>query len=134
MADHEPIPDRAWFTPLLNRIADVAGERAALLLGREKAGQQIYVPGTVKPGHWLAELVGPDAASALAEHFGDKLILIPQALSGEKRRRANTIAQLADKGYSIGKIVQLTGLSRSTVAQHVQRHRANTDDPQGNLF
>ena len=36
--------DRAFFSPLLNRIADVAGERAALILGREKACQTVYFP------------------------------------------------------------------------------------------
>jgi DNA-binding NarL/FixJ family response regulator len=134
VSEHEPLPDRAWFTPLLNRIADAAGDRAALILGREQAGRQIYVPGTMTPDHWLAELLGLEAASALTDRFGSQYILIPPALAGDKRKRASLIAQLADKGYSISKIVQMTGLSRSTVADHMQRHRASVEDPQGKLF
>jgi hypothetical protein len=36
-------PDRAWFSPLLNRIAEIAGARAALLLGRDRGCQTIYI-------------------------------------------------------------------------------------------
>ena len=95
------LPDRAYMTPLLNRIADVAGERAAVILGREKAGQQIYVPENATPDHWLSELIGLDAAKAMAVRWGSKHIVIPAALAGDKIRRATTIAEMLDKGYSI---------------------------------
>lgn len=131
MADHEPIPDRAWFTPLLNRIADVAGERAALLLGREKAGQQIYIPSKITCDHWLAELVGLEAATALSEIWKDQKIVLPRSLDGQLRDRAATIAEMHNKGYSLNTIVRLTGLSRTTVRTHVGRLK---DDRQGNLF
>ncbi len=38
--------DRVWLTPLLNRIANVAGENAAIALGRARAGERIYIPET----------------------------------------------------------------------------------------
>lgn len=124
-----PLPDRAWFTPLLNRIADVAGERAALILGREKAGERIYIPDEMTPDHWLAELIGFDAASAMVPQFGSQKIVIPISLSGDKRRRAAVLAELLDKGYSINTIVRMTGLSRNTVRDHARRHSSRTQLP-----
>ncbi|MDQ1196517.1 helix-turn-helix domain-containing protein [Agrobacterium sp. SORGH_AS 787] len=126
-------PDRAYMTPLLNRIADVAGERAALILGREKAGQQIYIPGTVTPEHWLSQLVGYDAAVAIVGAFGIQNIVIPAALAGEKIRRARVIAELLDNGYSINEIVRRTGVSFSTVRNHSKK-RGKKNDQQGELF
>lgn len=124
--------NRIWMTPMLNSIAEIAGERAAIILGREKAGQQIYIPNAMTPDHWLADLVGLDAASAMAAHYGSQKIVLPAALGGDKRRRAAAIAEMAEKGYSLNKIVRLTGLSRSTVQSHMKRHRP--DSAQGSLF
>ncbi|WP_411037678.1 hypothetical protein [Shinella sp. BYT-45] len=129
MADHSA--DRAWMTPLLNRIADVAGERAALTLAREKAGQQIYVPDTVGPDHWLVQMVGLEPALAMASTWGTQHITIPVALNGDRRRRAAAIAELIEKGYSNNQIVQMTGVSRRTVIDH---RRKQPDDRQGSLF
>ncbi|WCA60281.1 winged helix-turn-helix domain-containing protein [Agrobacterium tumefaciens] len=126
------LTDRAYMTPLLNRIADVAGERAAIILGREKAGQRISIPNTMPSGHWLVELIGADAANAMAEKFGSQKIDIPPALGGDKRRRAITIAQMIEKGYSINEIVRATGVSRSTVKEHLKKRPR--DDRQGSLF
>jgi len=126
------LTDRAYMTPLLNRIADVAGERAAIILGNERAGQQIYVPKHMKEDHWLAELIGFDAATAMSRKFANQKIDIPPALGGDKKRRAATIAEMIDKGYSINTIVRLTGVSRSTVKEHLKRRPR--DDRQGSLF
>ncbi|MFK3690397.1 hypothetical protein ACI2J4_08915 [Agrobacterium tumefaciens] len=125
------LPDRAYMTPLLNRIAEVAGERAAIILGREKAGLQIYIPETITPKHWLAELIGFDAAKAMAVVWGSKHIVVPPAMNGDKRRRASTIAELIEKGYSNNQIVELTGVSRRTVIEH---RRKRPDDRQASLF
>lgn len=125
------LSDRAYMTPLLNRIADVAGERAALILGREKAGLQIYIPEKATPDHWLSLLIGVDAANAMAGVWGSKHIVVPPAMNGDKRRRAATIAELIEKGYSNNQIVQMTGVSRRTVIEH---RRKQPDDRQASLF
>ncbi|MBZ9678917.1 helix-turn-helix domain-containing protein [Mesorhizobium sp. ES1-1] len=131
MSDQDP--DRAWFSPLLNKIAEVAGDRAALILGREKACETIYIPRHVGPTHWLSRLIGHDAASALAGEFGPTKMEIPPALSGQQRKRRAAIAQMTDKGYSINKITRALGVSRSTVLVHRRRMRRDDDD-QGSLF
>lgn len=129
---NDVLPDRAWMTPLLNRIADVAGERAALILGRERAGEQIHIPDRMTPDHWLAEMIGVEAATAMSEKWGAKHIVIPIALNGDRRRRASAIAEMLDKGYSINQIVRLTGVSRNTVREHAKRR--GPDTRQGSLF
>lgn len=124
------LPDRAWMTPLLNRIADVAGERAALIIAREKACEKIYIPTEVAPDHWLAVLVGLNAAIAICDRFGGNKLEIPPALAGDKRRRAIAIAQMIEKGYSTNSIARALGVTHKTV----QLHRRKTDSGQGTLL
>lgn len=123
--------DRAWFSPLLNRIADVAGDRAALLLGREKACQLIYIPQRPAANHWLTKLVGREAALALGREFAGQKLLIPPALAGQKRRRAHAIAEMTDKGYSINSIAASLGVARSTV---IDRRRYARREDEDSLF
>lgn len=124
------LPDRAWMTPLLNRIADVAGERAALILAHEKACQKIYIPVEVVADHWLVSLVGHEAAEAICDRFGGNTLEIPPALAGDKRRRARAIAEMIEKGYSTNSIARALGVTHKTV----QLHRRKTDSSQGSLL
>lgn len=128
--------DRAWMTPLLNRIADVAGERAALILGREKAAQEIHIPKTITPDHWLARMVGHDEARAIAKVFGPRNIVLPPSIGGAKRKRASVLAEMIDKGYTVNQITAATGVARSTVYDHRKGkdHPRKRDRDQGNLF
>lgn len=119
------LPDRAWMTPLLNRIADVAGERAALILAAEKACQRIYIPGDVNAEHWLVDLLGLEPAKAIAKEFGPGKLEIPPALAGDKRRRSAAIAEMLDKGYSNNVIARALGVSRNTVAEHRRKRPAS---------
>lgn len=124
------LPDRAYMTPLLNRIADVAGERAAIILGREKACERIYIPYAAPADHWLSVLVGLEAAQAICDEFGGDKLEIPPAMAGNKRRLAATIAEMIDKGYSNNAIARALGITHKTV----QRHRGKGDERQGSLF
>jgi DNA-binding NarL/FixJ family response regulator len=112
MSDH--LPDRSWLSPLLNEIAEVAGERAAIILAREKACQRIYIPKTLPGDHWLIKLVGDEAAYKIAKRFAGHLDIAP-ALGGQKRRRRMAIAEMTENGWSIRKISKSIGISRSTV-------------------
>ena len=127
--------DRPWFSPLLNRIADVAGERAALILGRERACQSVFIPKYFREGHWLQELVGDEAAKDLIRAFGGTELEIPPALAGQLRRRRIAIADMTPQGYSINHTTRLLGVSRSTVKNHRRALReSDDDDGQGSLF
>jgi len=128
--------DRPWLSPMLNRIAEVAGERAALILGRERACQSIFIPKNFRPDHWLPELIGETAALAMIRAFGGTEIEIPPALAGQMRRRALAIAEMTRNGYSINHTTRLLGVSRSTVKNHRRRLKEGEpdDDGQGSLF
>ncbi len=121
MSAREPDADQAWLSPLLNRIADAAGVRAALILGREKGCQTVYIPRRFGAKHWLPQLVGMDAAKMLADEFGGTKIDIPPALVGEKRRRRRAIAEMTKNGLSINRITTSLGVARSTVKDHRRR-------------
>lgn len=124
--------DRVWLTPLLNRIANVAGENAAIALGRARAGERIYIPERMTADHWLAELVGLEAASKISAAFGSQKMEIPQSVAGDKRRRAAAIADLIDRGYSTNAIARTLGISQNTVAEH--RRKRPVVDPQLKLL
>lgn len=128
--------DRPWMTPLLNRIAGIAGEKAAVILGHEKACRLIYIPNTVSEGHWLAELIGLEPARALAEHFGSQKLLIPPVLNGSKRQRADAIARLSAEGLSLNEVAAILGVARSTVIDHRAKAMRATplEKKQGLLF
>lgn len=131
MAGQPAETDRAWFSPILNRIAAVAGVRAALMLGQEKGCKKIYIPKAAASGHWLPALVGTDAADAIMKEFGGSWIEIPPALVGQTRRRRLAIAEMNAKGYSLNKISSAAGVARSTVKRHRRRLK---DDDQGTLL
>ena len=130
--------ERAWLTPFLNRIADVAGVRAALILGREKAAQEIYIPKTVGPDHWLAQLVGISEARAIASVLGPRNVVLPPSIGGAKRKRASILAEMIDKGYTVNQITAATGVARSTVYDHRKGkdhpRRKPAKDDQGTLL
>lgn len=131
------LPDRAWLTPLLNRIADAAGEKAALILAREKSAQKIYIPAPsyIDGDHWLAVMVGLDEARAIAEEFGGHDIVLPPSIGGQKRKRADILAEMIAKGHSVNAITAATGVARSTVYDHRAKQKASPkDDKQGSLF
>lgn len=113
--------DRAWLSPLLNRIAAAAGVRAALLLGSEKACQSVYIPRLFGHKHWLPQLIGMDAARKLASEFGGSKLVIPPVLMGEKRRRQRAIAEMTRAGYSINTTAASLGVAQSTVSDHRRR-------------
>lgn len=125
--------DRAWLTPKLNKIADVAGVRAAITLGTEMAGQEIYIPNTVNREHWLAKLVGLDEARAIAEVFGGHMISLPASLGGMRRKVTETLIRMIEEGRSVNQITRATGVCRATVYNHRSKV-SDKDDPQGSLF
>ncbi len=55
--------------PQLQEISNVIGLASALKLAEAKGGQRITIPGTVRDGHWLVELLGMDKARSLSQYF-----------------------------------------------------------------
>ncbi|MBN9334697.1 helix-turn-helix domain-containing protein [Devosia sp.] len=122
---------------VIAEIAEVAGPDAAWALAAARGGQQVFIPATVKPGHWLADLVGLEAAEKICGHFsangrGDT-ILIPMATLARKRE---AIARALSGGAKIDQAAGMAGVHRRTVFRHKRRRTEAADRPtdQGDFF
>ena len=88
---------------VLARIAEAAGQQAALTLAREVGGTEISIPSRPRARSPLAKMIGLDAARAIAAHVGHGRVLIPMAgLKGQAGRRA-ACARLQAQGLSATK-------------------------------
>ncbi|UFZ05488.1 hypothetical protein LQG66_03990 [Bradyrhizobium ontarionense] len=134
---------------VLQEIADVAGEAAALSIAARHGGRRVYFPSSDRlhvDGHenyWLIACVGLEAATKICKHFEvdgrGQRIEIPLHVGGTYRQFVRQIAQrvheLEDEGKSSTEIAQALGLTQRTVHRHRSRHRGSArGNKQGNLF
>lgn len=54
---------------VLAEIAAVAGRDAALAVAAARGGTQVYIPPEPPADHWLSQLLGQDAAKAVADRL-----------------------------------------------------------------
>lgn len=121
----EPIDDLSeLLPPVLADIARVAGLRAAILIGSHKIGR-IYIPSVDRlgPDHWLAELVGIEAARLIAVGVGHGPMDIPPAVQWRSRRRKQweAMARMTAEGASLTEIARALGVDRSTARRSRKR-------------
>jgi hypothetical protein len=122
----------------LELIVELVGQGPALKLAAGKGGQRVYIPQTLDENHWLAKLIGIEAACILARHYSGELIVIPQGPSGTlaqvqrimRRRRSDGLA----RGMSANEVAAFSGYS----VRHIYRSRAaerhDATRGQGDLF
>lgn len=122
---------------ILAEIAEVAGEPAALAIAAARGGGRASIPARVKPGHWLAETVGMDAAVAISRHFtsgrGTVEIDVPLGPSGTIAKAYRAMHNMIAEGRSADEIARAVGMSRRSVLRNKARLRG-ADDGQGSLF
>jgi len=123
----------AFLPETLAEVARVAGAAAALALARDRGGTVVYIPVAPGPDHWLVKSVGPEAAAAIAAHFGNCRVLIPLAGNRFYARAAAASARMMQDGASTAQTARALGLHVRTVFRHRAKLR-ETDDSQGNLF
>jgi hypothetical protein len=113
---------------VIAEIARVAGADAAWALVREKGGTSIYVPPQVEADHWLALLIGIEAAQKLCLYYRDptadqtflgRRIAIPLASSSQK---SAAWLQVLDGGLSLAETARLMGVDQRTVSYRRARH------------
>lgn len=101
-----------------------ARRSAAILIGSEKIGR-IYIPtpDRLNEEHWLVQLVGADAARAIAIGVGHGSIDIPPAVSYRSRRRRQweMMARMTAEGASLTQIARALGIDRSTARRARKR-------------
>jgi hypothetical protein len=75
---------------ILDEIAEVIGEEAALRLARAFGGIELYVPAKVGHNHPITVAIGAEAAATLVEHYHGTEISI--ARTGERHHRVRALA------------------------------------------
>lgn len=126
---------------LLARIADIAGEEAALAIARARGGTLAYIPAAdnMTEDHWLAVAVGIERARLIAKALvsgilGDRFAIPLGPEGGLKtyiRARRSAASEALASGASIDEAARLAGIDRSTVLRIKRQMR---DERQGNLF
>lgn len=97
---------------LRDELAELLGEQGLAALCAARGGRRAYIPCSIRPGHWLAELLGPEAAERVAFHYGGCRIDIPRLSRNARNAR---IRDLRRRGWSVDRIASGSGLSRRQV-------------------
>lgn len=130
---------RSLLPGVLDDIARVAGEEAALLIAKARGGTRIYVPAKPDADHWLTKLVGQEQAHAIADELtcgiGGLRIDLP---SGPRnmavQRRAEVDRLIREDEKSERDIALATGYTTRGVRKRRAKLAETRDDRQGKLF
>lgn len=134
----EPASRYGFLPALLAEIAEVAGLEAALKLARARGGTEVHIPARPKPGHWLIEAVGDDAAKKLCAHFavrrGGVTLMLPLGPTGsiaELRRKAD---RMIAEGRPNAEIARAVGYTTRAIERRKARLRERADPRQQKLL
>jgi 1,6-anhydro-N-acetylmuramate kinase len=130
---------------VLQEIAELVGEQAALIIATRFGGTRIYMPTKAGDTHPLVESIGRDAAEKLCEHFmvdgRGQRIDIPLHFGRTYRQLQRAIAkcvhELDDGTRSAPAIARAIGVTTRTVNRHRARHtgsKAEEKPKQGRLL
>jgi hypothetical protein len=128
----DPLPQ------VLAEIAMIAGEEAARRVAGAVGGTRVYIPPIPGADHWLAKLVGIEAARKIADHFtagvGPLRIDIPLGDTGFIASQQARIDAMIMAGRSERDIALACGYTGRSVRRRRARLREQDDSRQGNLF
>ena len=122
----DPQIHETHYAPMFDELATLIGPGPALALLRARGGQRASIPSRLRPGHWLIETVGHEAAEILAAHyapFGSASLDLPLGAFGARRQRQALLHRLIRAGKSVNEIIAATGYSRSAVYYHKRKLR-----------
>jgi hypothetical protein len=124
---------RAGVPEILTTIAEEAGDAVALTLWAYAGGTKIYIPrpARLKPDHWLAGLLGWEAAQAVARAVGGGDIDLPLGCHGNRARTGAIIAAALAAGATLAEAARRAGVCQRTVSRHRLRRG---DQDQLDLF
>lgn len=123
-------PDIEGLPAVLAEIAAVAGVDAAWALAQARGGRMVYIPPIVPEGHWLAQVMGREAADRIAAHFsgggrGARLLVPIGNRALASRQLAALLEQAAREGWSVAQIVEAAGCHSRTVHRWRAARRAD---------
>lgn len=104
------------FSGLAAEIEDLIGLEKTVELLRWRGGCEISIPVHVAQSR-LAQVIGHDAAQAMARHFGPGKMLLPCAhVRGAEARRAEAL-ELLRAGQSLAQVALACGMHSRTVSR-----------------
>jgi hypothetical protein len=122
---------------VLADIARIAGEEAARRIAGAVGGTRVYIPPVPGPDHWLSQLVGPEAARKIADHFGAGFSVnleIPLGDTGFIASQQARIDAMILAGRSERDIARACRYTARTIRRRRARLKALHDSRQGKLF
>ena len=126
MTQHRRLPP---LPGLLGVIAETVSYGAALQVAAAEGGKRLYIPhpDAMTPDHWLARVIGLDAARLVAQHYaigsaagrgsGDRVV-VPLGPTGSRAKRWQELRRALEAGGSSNDVARLFGLDERTVRRH----------------
>jgi hypothetical protein len=97
------------------KLADVVGLTAALLLTAWFGNRRIYVPtSTADREHLVLKVIGDEAFEALVNHHGGEYLQVP-LLDLDGLKTAGLVYRLSQKGVGADDLAELTGVCKNTI-------------------
>jgi hypothetical protein len=129
---------------VLQEIADIVGEAAAIAIASHAGGTRIYFPANLTVDHWLPLTIGLGPAMKLCAHFAieerrGQRIDIPLYVGGTYSQMIRAIAERvhkldADDDESSQTIARKLGITQRSVHRHRARHKGKKAGKQGRLL
>ena len=99
---------------LRDELEALIGSEGLRRLAERRGGRRLYVPCSVRAGHWLAGALGPEAAERLAFRYGGCRIAIPE-LGLSRANRNEEIRRCHAAGAGAADVADRFGLSERQV-------------------
>jgi len=123
---------------ILAEIADVVGFEAAMAIADARGGTQVYIPPEPDAAHWLSQLIGGEAARAVAERLtcgvGGRRVDLPLGPAGCAARIRAEVDRLLSEGCSERDIAMRTRYSIRGIRRRRARLADKGEDPQLSLL
>lgn len=125
----------------LDRIAEVAGLEAAMLLADEVGGTRISFPRYVTTDHWLSQLIGITAAKAVCDEFkqlsadnrerGSGEMILPRGPANMYQKAKARFFDLRENGISVRRSAMQVSITERTAWrwEHERKHGLGHENP-----
>ncbi len=122
----------------------MAGNDAAFAIARAKGGIRVDIPAQSRPDHWLTELVGPELAERICNHFavadadgrrrGVRHEVIPCGPMALNRRARQQVADDIRAGKGVRDAAQRAGVHERTAWRVKKKMVSAGNEDQAELF
>ena len=99
---------------LRDELCELLGPGGLAALAANRGGRRMRVPKRIPAGHWLAGILGREAAERMASRYGGCRLYVPR---GGASARAARIRELRRQGRSVAQIATAEGISDRRVWQ-----------------